>query len=142
MMSTQIKVAAAHPPNWRYLSYKIDDESEVLRLVDGQIERILELADEAADAGAIAVAYPEDMLGLLTWQMAHLDTQRSVLEAAVDKLLVSLSEKAKERSIYFIACNDMPNGKNSRWVPRRTDSSPRPSSASKLKTSRVSWCLI
>jgi len=109
-MSKPVKVAAAHPPLWHEISYKIEDEAAVLKLVDGHIERILELADEAADAGAIAVAYPEDTLGLLGWQSAHLDSQGSLLATAVERLLAAVSAKAKERSIYIIVCNDMPAG--------------------------------
>lgn len=109
-MSNRVKIAAAHPPVWHNISYKIDDEVEILRLADGHIERILELADEAADAGAIAVAYPEDTLGLLGWQSAHLDSQHALLSTAVDRLMAAICAKARERSIYIIVCNDMPAG--------------------------------
>jgi predicted amidohydrolase len=109
-MSGKIKVAVAHPPNWVAVPWKVDDEDEVLKLIDAQIARIVDLAERAADQGALCVAFPEDMLALVGWQAAHLDNQTPVLTEGVDRMLKALSKKARERSIYCVACSDMPHG--------------------------------
>jgi len=105
-MSGMVKVAAGHSPLWHKISYKLD-AGEALPLVEKNIGEICRIIDEAADAGCICVAFPEDTLGLTGWESGHLDTQKDLVGPAVELLLPAVSKKAAERSIYVIVCNDV-----------------------------------
>ncbi len=105
-MPGKIRVAAAHPPHWRSVPYKLGRD-EALERVGENADEILGLADAAADRGAVCVAFPEDTLGLLGWQSAHFDEQEQLVEPAVEMLLGAASKKAAERSVYMIVCTDI-----------------------------------
>jgi predicted amidohydrolase len=105
-----VKVAAGCSPPWSKISWKLDDTIDVLNLVRENIDEILRVTDLAADAGAVAVAFPEDTLGLHGWLSGHLGDEKRVLDPAVEMMLQAASRTCRERRIYMVLCSDMSNG--------------------------------
>ena len=108
-MSGKAKVAAGHSPEWQRIDYGMDAEG-ALRLVEENITEIGSIIDEAADAGGVMVAFPEDTLGITGWLAHRFDDQKPLLVPAVDRMLEAVGRKAAERSIYVIVCNDVSYG--------------------------------
>ena len=108
-MSGKIKVASAHSSSWHKLYYRLE-APDALKIVEKNVAEILRLADRAADEGCVAVAYPEDTLGMLGWQSYHLDDQKPLVEPADKMLFEAVSAKAAERSIFIIVCTDVFSG--------------------------------
>jgi predicted amidohydrolase len=105
-MCAQVKVAAAHSPVWNGIDFRLSRD-EALKAIEGNVREILALVDAAADAGCIAVAFPEDTLGMTGLEAYHFDDQKPVVDPAVRMLFEAVGGKAAERSIYVIVCTDV-----------------------------------
>ena len=105
-MSGTVKVAAGHSPIWHKIHYKLS-AAEALGLVEKNVGEICRIIDAAADAGCVIVAFPEDTLGVTGWEAYHFDSQKDLVDPAVEMLLGAAAKKASERSIYVIVCNDV-----------------------------------
>lgn len=108
-MPGKVKVAAGHSPEWQRIDYRLDVEG-ALPLVEENIAEIASIIDEAANAGCVMVAFPEDTLGITGWLAHHFDDQRPLLIPAVERMLAAVGKKTAQRSIYTILCNDVSYG--------------------------------
>lgn len=100
-----VRVAAAQPKD-RTIDWKIDDAGEVLRRVDESISELEQLIRKAGEAKCDAIAFPEDTLGLLKWEVAHPDALKEVLPAAVTSMRKRLGKAAAEHRMYLVVCSD------------------------------------
>ncbi|MEX2139999.1 MAG: carbon-nitrogen hydrolase family protein [Pirellulales bacterium] len=100
-----MRIAAAQPKN-RTIDWKIDDPAEVLRLVDRSLGELAQLIRKAGEANCDAVAFPEDTLGLLKWEVTHRDSLDKVLPVAVERMLDRLGRAAAQENMYVVVCND------------------------------------
>jgi predicted amidohydrolase len=107
-----MRIAAAQPKN-RTIDWKIDDPQEVLRQVDRSLAELEELIKKAGQAKCDAIAFPEDTLGLLKWEVTHRDSLDKVLPAAIERMLEKLGRAAAAEKMYLVVCNDTlsPDGK-------------------------------
>lgn len=108
-MPGKVKVAAGHSPEWQGIDYRMDAE-DALPLVEENIGEIGSIIAEAADAGCVMVAFPEDTLGITGWLAHHFDDQKPLLVPAVERMLAAVAKKSAQRSIYTILCNDVSYG--------------------------------
>ena len=108
-MPGKVKVAAGHSPEWQRIDYRVDAEG-ALDLVAENIAEIGNIIDEAADAGCVIAAFPEDTLGITGWLAYHIDDQNPLLVPAVERMIEAVGRKAAERSVYVIVCNDVAYG--------------------------------
>jgi len=108
-MCSMVKVAAAHPPVWGKMGFKLDRD-EALKAIAGNVKEITRLIDVAADAGCIAVAFPEDTLGMTGVLAHHFDNQKPIVDPAVEMLFEAASARARARSVYVIVCSDVFDG--------------------------------
>ncbi|HJS07168.1 MAG TPA: carbon-nitrogen hydrolase family protein, partial [Pirellulales bacterium] len=100
-----MRVAAAQPKN-RTIDWKIDDPQEVLRQVDRSLGELEQLIKKAGQAKCDALAFPEDTLGLLKWEVAHFESLDKVLPAAIERMLERLGRAAAAERMYLVVCND------------------------------------
>ncbi len=100
-----IRIAAAQPKN-RTIDWKLDDPVEVLRRVDQSLGELEELIQKAAESKCDVIAFPEDTLGLLKWEVAHPEELGRVLPAAVERMLDRLGRAAAKHRMYLVVCND------------------------------------
>ncbi len=103
--SATMRVAAAQPRN-RTVDWRIAEPAEVLHQVDQSLGQLMLLVQKAAQARCDALAFPEDTLGLLKWELAHRDQLPEVLPTAVGHMLDRLGQAAARHRIYLIVCND------------------------------------
>jgi predicted amidohydrolase len=97
-------VAAAQPRN-RTIDFRLKPD-DVLDRVDRSLDALEQLVGKAGEAGCDAVALPEDTLGLLNWEAANPQRQRSVLSEAVRRMLDRLGKRAASHRMYLVACSD------------------------------------
>jgi predicted amidohydrolase len=100
-----VRIAAAQPKN-RTIDWKIDDQAEVLRHVDRSLDELEQLIRKAGEAKCDALAFPEDTLGLLNWEVTHPDQLDKVLPAAVARMLDRLGRAAAAQKMYLVLCSD------------------------------------
>lgn len=100
-----MRVAAAQPRN-RTIDWKIAEPAEVLRRMDGALGELEEIIRKAGAAGCDALAFPEDTLGLLKWEVAHPEKLRELLPAAVSRMLDRLGRAAAQHRMYLVVCSD------------------------------------
>ena len=100
-----MRVAAAQPKN-RTIDWKIDDPQEVLRQVDRSLGELEQLIKKAGQAKCDALAFPEDTLGLLKWEVTHFESLDKVLPAAIERMLERLGRAAAAEKMYLVVCND------------------------------------
>ena len=100
-----LRIAAAQPRN-RTIDWKLDEPSEVLRRVDQSLEELAALIDKAGQSKCDAIAFPEDTLGLLNWEVAHPDRLADVLPEAAARMLSRLGKAAARHQMYLVVCSD------------------------------------
>jgi predicted amidohydrolase len=100
-----IRIAAAQPKR-RSIDWHLTDPGEVLRRVDQSLAELEPLIHRAGAAGCAAIAFPEDTLGLLNWEAAHLDRLKDVLPAAVGRMLDRLGRAAASHRMDLVVCSD------------------------------------
>jgi predicted amidohydrolase len=100
-----VRIAAAQPKR-RSIDWHITDPGEVLKRVDQSLTELEQLIHRAGAARCAAVALPEDTLGLLNWEAAHLDGLKDVLPAAVGRMLDRLGRAAASHRMSLVVCND------------------------------------
>src|SRR5262245_61036003 len=67
-----VRIAAAQPKR-RSIDWHIADPAEVHERVDQSLAELEPLIHRAGAAGCAVLVFPEDTLGLLNWEAAHLD---------------------------------------------------------------------
>ncbi len=99
-----VRVAAGQPRD-RTIDYRLKP-SEVLARVDQSLGELEQLVQKAGDAGCVALALPEDTLGLLKWESANPRDLGAVLPQAVTRMLDRLGKAAARNGMYLVLCND------------------------------------
>lgn len=103
--SSKVRIAAAQPRN-RTIDWKIENPTEVLRRVEQSLGELEQIIHKAGEARCDAVAFPEDTLGLLKWEVAHPQKLKDVLPTAVARMLERLGRAAAKHRMYLVVCND------------------------------------
>ena len=98
------RVAAAQPRN-RTIDFHLGP-AEVLDRVDRSLGELERIVHEAGDAGCDALAFPEDILGLLNWEAAHPEALDAVLPEAVRRMLDRLGRAAAGHRMSLVLCSD------------------------------------
>ncbi len=100
-----VRIATAQPKR-RSIDWHIADPAEVLKRVDQSLAELEQIVHKAGAAGCAALALPEDTLGLLNWEAAHLDRLKDVLPSAVERMLDRLGRAAAAHRMILVVCND------------------------------------
>jgi predicted amidohydrolase len=100
-----IKVAAAQPRS-RLIGYQLRKPADVLVRVDGALDELAKLIDKAGAAHCDVIAFPEDTLGLGTWEAGNKPILKDVLPTAVQHMLERLGQAAAAHQMYLVCCND------------------------------------
>lgn len=104
--TTSVRLAAAQTAN-RTIPFRVGGPDAALAKVRENLEALVALAEQAADAGCDLVAFPEDCLGTLEWEAGHWDVVHELLRPAGQVMLARLGEVARARGIRIVCCNDL-----------------------------------
>jgi predicted amidohydrolase len=99
-----VRIAAAQPKN-RTIDFRLRP-AEVLARVEKSLDELEEIVVRAGGARCDALAFPEDTLGLLKWELANGPVLPRVLPRAVERMLDRLGRAAAEHRLYLVVCND------------------------------------
>lgn len=99
-----VRMAAAQPKN-RTIDFRLA-AAEVLERVDQSLSELEGLVRKAGEARCDVLAFPEDTLGLLNWEVAHPDSLSDVLPEAVRRMLDRLGRAAANHQMYLVVCSD------------------------------------
>ncbi len=100
-----MRVGAAQPQR-RLIDYRLKAPSEVLAEVDKSLEKLALIADKAGLAGCDVLAFPEDILGLGSWEAGNPTAVENVLPEAVKRMLQRLGQVAATHHMYIVCCSD------------------------------------
>jgi predicted amidohydrolase len=100
-----MRVAAAQPRS-RLIDYRLKNPADVLKRVDQNLEELAKLVDKAGVAHCDVVAFPEDTLGLGTWEAGNKPNLKEVLPKAVERMLDRLGRTAAAHHMYLVCCSD------------------------------------
>lgn len=100
-----VRVGSAQPSS-RLIDYRLTDPNDVLAEVDRSLDALEQLVEEAGGAGCDVLAFPEDTLGLGTWEAGNPDLLPEVLPAGVEMMLDRLGRAAASAEMYLVCCND------------------------------------
>jgi len=103
--STTVRIAAAQPRS-RLIDWHIQDTDEVLLQIEKSLSELEGLVEEAVHRHCVAVAFPEDTLGLGNWLAGNPSRARALLDPAVDKMLARFGAAAAQHHIYIVCCNN------------------------------------
>ena len=101
-----IRIGAAQPRS-RLIGYRLANPAEVLAQVDRSLGDLEQIVHKAGEAKCDALAFPEDTLGLGTWEAAHKTALNEVLPGAVKRMLDRLGRAVASHRMYLVCCNDM-----------------------------------
>src|SRR5437667_428326 len=96
----------ATQPRSRLINYRLVEPAEVLAHVDRSLGDLEQIVHRAGEAKCDALAFPEDTLGLGTWEAAHKAALNEVLPGAVERMLDRLGRAAAAHRMYLVCCND------------------------------------
>ena len=96
----------ATQPRSRLINYRLVEPAEVLAHVDRSLGDLEQIVHRAGEAKCDALAFPEDTLGLGTWEAAHKTALNEVLPDAVKRMLDRLGQAAASHRMYLVCCND------------------------------------
>ena len=100
-----MRIGAAQPRS-RLINYRLVNPAEVLARVDRSLGDLEQIVHRAGDAKCDALAFPEDTLGLGTWEAAHKAALNEVLPDAMKRMLDRLGRAAASHRMYLVCCND------------------------------------
>lgn len=100
-----IRIAATQPQS-RLVDYHLVNPGKVLEEVNQSLNELQRLVHRAGEAGCDVVVFPEDTLGLGTWEAANRKVVNQVLPNAVDSMLHQLGTAAAAHNMYLVCCND------------------------------------
>ncbi len=100
-----VRVGTAQPKR-RLIDYHLTVPSEVLGEVNRSLEKLVRIAHNAGARGCDVLAFPEDTLGLGTWEAGNPAATRDVLPEAVSRMLDRLGRVAAKYNMYVVCCND------------------------------------
>jgi predicted amidohydrolase len=98
------RIAAASPKN-RTIDFRLKP-ADALAQVEESLDELETIVAAAGRAGCDAVAFPEDTLGLLKWELANRAALKVVLPQAVSRMLERLGRAAAQHHLILVVCND------------------------------------
>jgi predicted amidohydrolase len=100
----QVRVCASQPPA-RLIDWRLKP-AEALAEAGKTLVELEKLVRRAGDAGCDVLAFPEDTLGLLHWEMGNPAGMKEVLPAAVPRMLERLGRAAASYGMYLVCSSD------------------------------------
>ena len=98
------RIAAAQSKN-RTIDFRLKPAA-ALAQVEKSLDELEKIVARAGEVGCDALAFPEDTLGLLKWELANRAALKEVLSRAVSRMLDRLGRAAAKHRLYLVACND------------------------------------
>lgn len=99
------RVCAAQPASrlvpWRYTS------QEALARVEENLSDLAAIVQRAGASGCDVLAFPEDTLGLLHWEMGNKPSLKDVLPQAVRRMVERLGQAAAAYRMYLVCSSDV-----------------------------------
>jgi predicted amidohydrolase len=105
IQKTLMRVGAAQPRS-RLIDHRLTKPEEVLAQVDRTMGELEQIVRKAGASKCDALAFPEDTLGLGTWEAANKPALKEVLPEAVKRMMDRLGKAAAEQHMYLACCND------------------------------------
>ena len=87
------------------IDWRIDTESGILGAIDRSIDLYEKLIEKGANLGCDIIAFPEDMLGLNSWTVAHADMLPAILPEANSRIEKRLAGAAASHRMYLICAS-------------------------------------
>ena len=109
-----MRVGAAQPQR-RLVDYRLTARSDVLAEVEKSLEKLEQIAHKAGTAGCDALAFPEDTLGLGSWEAGNPASLQNVLPGAVKRMLEGLGQVAAKYHMYIVCCSDTTDKDGNVW---------------------------
>src|SRR2546429_9418062 len=100
-----VRIGAAQPRS-RLIDYRLTNPADALTQVDRSLGELEQIVHKAGEAKCDALAFPEDTLGLGSWEAAHKASLNEVLPEAVKRMLDQLGRAAASHRMYLVCCND------------------------------------
>jgi predicted amidohydrolase len=109
--TSKVRVAAAQPKN-RTIDFRLN-ASDALAHVEKSLDELERIVNCAGGDRCDALAFPEDTLGLLKWELANPGALKDVLPQAIGRMIDRLGRAAAKYRMYLVVCNDTiePDGK-------------------------------
>jgi predicted amidohydrolase len=104
-VSDKIRVASVQAKR-RLVDWRLTDPQDVLAAVDKNLSELEALIDKAGERQCDVLAFPEDTLGLLNWLGMNEQAGKTVLPAAVARMLARLGRAAAKYDMYLVVCSD------------------------------------
>jgi predicted amidohydrolase len=103
--SKTVRVAAVQAKR-RMVDWRLESSEGVLAAVEQNLQELEKIVHLAGERECDVLAFPEDTLGLLNWYGMNPQTAKSVLPAAVKRMLDRLGRAAASHQMYLIVCSD------------------------------------
>lgn len=100
-----VRVAAIQVKK-RIVDWHVAEPAQVLAAVDQTLADLERVADTAAAKRCDVIAFPEDTLGLGSWEAANPEHLAEVLLEGVMHMLNRLGRTAAKHRMYVVCCND------------------------------------
>jgi predicted amidohydrolase len=100
----EVRVCAAQPP-LRLVDWRLKP-AEALAEADKWLGELERMVHRAGDAGCDVLAFPEDTLGLLHWEVGNKEVMKDVLPEAVARMLQRLGQATAAHRMYLVCSND------------------------------------
>lgn len=99
-----VRVSTAQPRS-RMIDWRVTP-AKALTQVDKTLEELEQMVHRAGNAGCDVLAFPEDTLGLLHWEIGNKSKLKEVLPEAVSRMLKQLGQAAAIHRMYLLCSND------------------------------------
>jgi predicted amidohydrolase len=100
-----VRIGAAQPRS-RLIDWRLAPASAVLNELDKALGELEEIVHKAGAAKCDALAFPEDTLGLGTWEAANKGSLKDVLPEAIRRMLERLGGAAAKHRMYLVSSSD------------------------------------
>src|SRR5262245_53588108 len=101
----QVRVAAVQAKR-RSINYRLN-AADVMSAVDRNLDELEAIVQQAAERNCVAVAFPEDTLGLLDWIGMNESASREVLPKAVGRMLERMGRMAAAHQMFIVVSSDI-----------------------------------
>ncbi len=102
--SPAVRVCAAQPPT-RLVDYRLKP-AEALAEADKWLGELEKMVHRAGSNSCDVLAFPEDSMGLLHWEVGNTDVMKEVLREAVPRMLRRLGQAAASHRMYLVCSSD------------------------------------
>jgi predicted amidohydrolase len=100
----KVRIGVAQPRS-RMIDWRLAPAA-ALSQVDHSLQELEGMIFRAGDSGCDALAFPEDALGLLHWEIGNKGNLKEVLPEAVARMLRRLGQAAASRRMYLLCSSD------------------------------------